>query len=646
MNTLAHKYNFIRLHTDKDVDICTAFLHILNIGIGNKKSISIENAINQINAAYGISVNDPVIRYLVDKSPNFNLHYKSHTIERTNNYQQTEVQKKKYRSEYEKLIKHCHEYLPNIDNLEQVLEKLISVNSDYKVQNTDSIALEINEPELQQLAHFLEQEALKNSEIYIFFEQLILSEIYSRLLTSAPLTNGLPSRLESAKNIVLFFDTNFLLRLLDLQEPLLYNAAFECLKIYKNAGFKLSVLSITIEDLHKIFDGAIESLKNYQRSGDVISPQIARYMEGITAACIRKGITATELDNISRNIEAILFNNFGIGTIVQNITTIDKAHSSYRDLLNRSLVSATKREISRRKNRHFPIQTEMPIPDNFEDMINSEEYNKIPPEICARAENQTDYLMSICQVVRSRRRSVVTKFEQANALIVTCSKKLRSWNKNNIGQREIPYAYLDYELAGMIWILDPKVKMNFEAKIILSKCLQGTRLDLKTATKVTELSSKIEVNAESILDAVFFNSTTVEEYKNNKDNHFNLQVIKIIDNPNYISYKRRYANASFPYFILLSILSLLVTTILSVIAFVVNKDSVVLTAFITFVYLSSSIATNANYIKKLAQKVFSCNYPSMATAFGRMFFRVLTQKEGIEKITFLAEKIISKNPCL
>jgi hypothetical protein len=131
------------------------------------------------------------------------------------------------------------------------------------------------------------------------------------------------------KEIELVFDTNFVVGLLDLNTFESNHTCNKLVEIGKKAGFRLTVLDITIEECRKLLRFKSENYKNaiLQRK---VNP------EDIYNACERRNLTKSDLERISDNLEQLLQNK-GISIIpntkkFQNIARYSSEFKTLREV--------------------------------------------------------------------------------------------------------------------------------------------------------------------------------------------------------------------------------------------------------------------------------------------------------------------------
>ncbi len=155
-------------------------------------------------------------------------------------------------------------------------------------------------------------------EVYNLIREVYLGSIISSYLEY---------KTEPIKHdVILIFDTNFLVSLLDLNTPESTLTCRKLIEITKKLGYKLNVLDITLEETSRLFKIKAENFEKtfLQKKVDP---------EDIFNACERRGLSKTDLERIADNLEDNLF-ELGIRTIpyTEKYRNIAKHSREYEDL--------------------------------------------------------------------------------------------------------------------------------------------------------------------------------------------------------------------------------------------------------------------------------------------------------------------------
>ncbi len=234
--------------------------------------------------------------------------------------------------EFESLIEDKRLLIEEVEKLFQEFCKMINIDREvytsifsFLEMNKISISKYLNEHhsiekrkdfsiEAQFVAFFK-----KIPKIYNTIKELYLGAILSTYIEYS--TKPIDSDIE------LLLDTNFIVSLFDLNTPESTDSCKKLIDIAKHNGYKLSVLTDTIEETQRLLLRRAEHF-NESFLSKKINP------EDIYNACERRGLTKTDLENISDNVQERLNVEFGI-IIIHDTTkysNIARFSSEYKKL--------------------------------------------------------------------------------------------------------------------------------------------------------------------------------------------------------------------------------------------------------------------------------------------------------------------------
>lgn len=136
----------------------------------------------------------------------------------------------------------------------------------------------------------------KFNEVYDLIKNIYLGSIISSYLEY--------QTKEIEINIELLFDTNFIVSLLDLKTSESTHTCRKLIDIVKAQGYKLFVLDITLEETRVLLERKSENFDN-----SFLLKKVDE--EDIYNACDRRGLSKTDLERISDNMETTL-ESFGV----------------------------------------------------------------------------------------------------------------------------------------------------------------------------------------------------------------------------------------------------------------------------------------------------------------------------------------------
>ncbi len=201
-----------------------------------------------------------------------------------------------------------------VNELEELFKQFCKT-SDLRINNSDSIFSFIEKNKFT-LSKYISNAKQTNGEDYTLEAQFIeffkrIPPIYERI-KSIYLGSIISGYIEYTpdevkREIVLLFDTNFLVGLIDLNTPESTHTCKTLVEITKNQGYKLRVLKDTIEETENLLQ---MKAKFFEQSflQKKVNP------EDVYNACDRRGLSKADLERIADNLESTI-GEFGISLI-------------------------------------------------------------------------------------------------------------------------------------------------------------------------------------------------------------------------------------------------------------------------------------------------------------------------------------------
>lgn len=222
-----------------------------------------------------------------------------------------------------------------IENIERLFQEFCSLNDNNKTEyssifefldiNKTTISRYLSDNHISQKGDDFSIEAQFVSffkripKIYNIIKELYLGSILSSYVEYS--TNPINLKVE------LLFDTNFIISLIDLNTPESTDTCKKLIEIAQHNGYKISVLNDTIEETQRLI---LRRAEHFHES--FLSKKINP--EDIYNACDRRGLTKTDLENISDTIQERLAKDFKIITIpnTTKYSNIAKFSKEYKNL--------------------------------------------------------------------------------------------------------------------------------------------------------------------------------------------------------------------------------------------------------------------------------------------------------------------------
>jgi len=306
---------------------------------------------------------------------------------------------------------------------------------------------------------FLEYIQRSSHTFYSIAQNLYLGAIVAGFLES-----GLEFKGEIGSNETFFIDTPVVLRALDLQNQNETNPVLELLDLIKNTGGKVQVLSITVDEIKRVIDSAIDLYTN------------KKPVTTIGEACQRrnkdKAWLMTFNTNLAKNIEEILK------------ITIEPIDQEFIKSNEKSPDIAELKELRRCKGN--------------------------------AAHDVYSYLY-----VRSLRQTTVSSINDAKVWFITTNPSLLEFNVKKKITNSVPEIVLPDVLTSLLWLKDPLKLVNTVKSIGLKELMASTLLE-EVASKelINEYDNQIKkidgIDEESytiLLEAVaHYSANSIEKF--------------------------------------------------------------------------------------------------------------------------------------
>jgi len=222
-----------------------------------------------------------------------------------------------------------------IENIERLFHEFCSLNNISKSEYSSIFNfLEINKTTISK--YLTEKHKTDKKEDYTleaqfvsFFRQIpqiynTIKELYlGSILSSYIEYSTKPIELK----VELLLDTNFIISLIDLNTPESTDTCRKLIEIARHNGYRISILNDTIDEIQRLI---LRRAEHFHESflTKKVNP------EDIYNACDRRGLTKTDLENISDKLPNLLNNEFSITTIpvTTKYSNIARFSKEYRNL--------------------------------------------------------------------------------------------------------------------------------------------------------------------------------------------------------------------------------------------------------------------------------------------------------------------------
>lgn len=212
---------------------------------------------------------------------------------------------------------HISEYLDNIDSSKRKLNKFIAKYREYSKDERDDtllkdflfevikckhlkygIAADQDVPDLSKydtMFSFIEYIQYQDDELFKIFQDINFGYTLCSLVEKEEQIDKI-----KLKDFIIYLDSNFILRLLDLQEECYSNETKELFDLLSQSGAKLKVFEETLIEVISVIE--FYKQRYIHEKDEVNSIVQASNINGVYGAFYRRGLTITQIDDIVDNL--------------------------------------------------------------------------------------------------------------------------------------------------------------------------------------------------------------------------------------------------------------------------------------------------------------------------------------------------------
>lgn len=294
---------------------------------GILKGESILEIQNEANLMYSIDFPIPVLKIILNQIANeVNIgHEQNFVINKDNSF----ILKAFYFEDFEEKIQESKRDAANLEKIFIDFCKLKNI----EVSNKTSIFDFIDKNKIS-ISKYLSNNQDPNGIDYTIEAQFVeffkkipkVFDAVRRIYLGSIISSFLEYKTENfTQDVELLFDTNFIISLIDLNTPESTHTCKKLIEVGKNLGFKLTILSDTIEETKALIKKKAENFTNTFLTRK-INP------EDLYNACERRDLNSSDLERIIDNLDDSV-NSFGISiysfterlkTTAKNSTELEK----------------------------------------------------------------------------------------------------------------------------------------------------------------------------------------------------------------------------------------------------------------------------------------------------------------------------------
>lgn len=323
-NQVLTSLSIITSFHNKSQSIIDSFLPLVEYGIAILKAESektyyeVEELKDKIASSSGIVINSLSLKSLLKKLKK---------QERIN-----VIDSSKYYQVIDSFLKEQNDYLAAIRDHHRSIHKFIK---EYQKHSNDTREeQELIEWIYQFICEYREFIDMKNNSISVNFD----NKNYEKLLSFLSYINEYESELSNVfhsiyfganicslldtssqviakkelKNIVIYLDSNFILRLMDLQEEQFTAETNELFEILKKSNITMFIFQETLEEIKSVLNYYL-SIYKYNKDNYTALITNPEYIDGVLGAFFRRNLTISQIENFIDTVEEFVYNK-GIRT--------------------------------------------------------------------------------------------------------------------------------------------------------------------------------------------------------------------------------------------------------------------------------------------------------------------------------------------
>ncbi len=412
-NQILTSLSIITSFHNKDKSVIDAFLPIVEYGIATlnltkgTNHYDLQSLQEQIEQSIGIKINALSLKSLLRKLETSNSiklleKGKYFSINEKNKPEQDkyiEAQREQYRNVH-KFVKEYKAYSKDDREELAINEWIFSFIKDYRqLINVDKNDINIScitedSEKYKSLIEFLKEINECDNDLVKSFANIYFGyNLYSVLETNANLNDIRFS------NLTIYLDSNFILRLFDLQESHFTKETTELFNILKANNVKLVIFEETIIEIKSVLLYYLDIYKNKQQEYKTLLDN-PEYINGVLGAYFRRNLTFTQIEDIINSI-TFKIKEYGINT----------------DNIKRFRITTDDKEIENLYHEKYY--------DKHVDSDSDDEYRK----------QKAKHYQQIINIITFQRK--VNRFANASCLancgyiFLTCDLRLYNYNKKN-----------------------------------------------------------------------------------------------------------------------------------------------------------------------------------------------------------------------
>ncbi len=494
-NQILTSLSIITSFHNKDKSVIDAFLPIVEYGIATlnltkgTNHYDLQSLQEQIEQSIGIKINALSLKSLLRKLETSNSiklleKGKYFSINEKNKPEQDkyiEAQREQYRNVH-KFVKEYKAYSKDDRDELAINEWIFSFIKDYRqLINVDKNDINIScitedSEKYKSLIEFLKEINECDNDLVKSFANIYFGyNLYSVLETNATLNDIRFS------NLTIYLDSNFILRLFDLQESHFTKETTELFNILKANNVKLVIFEETIIEIKSVLLYYLDIYKNKQHEYKTLLDN-PEYINGVLGAYFRRNLTFTQIEDIINSI-TFKIKEYGINT----------------DNIKRFRITTDDKEIENLYHEKYY--------DKHVDSDSDDEYRK----------QKAKHYQQIINIITFQRK--VNRFANASCLancgyiFLTCDLRLYNYNKKNSKRAFIyPNIITQEVLANDLLLFEPQDIGKVSIGLMVSLFNASKYIDVHILDILSQAVQEIAVTSPEETDYVIMATRNSEHY--------------------------------------------------------------------------------------------------------------------------------------
>lgn len=409
------------------------------------------------------------------------------------------------------LLTDCYKYcgftFPNAEMPElflayiQMYQKYLDVNEDI----VDVASAEIEpKDEYMRISEYILEISKLNTQYFNTFKGIFYGYILSQFVAQ----NSDNASTHKLKALTIYVDSNYLLRVLEMQSPLLCSASIELLEMMKNSGITVVVLPEIISEVRAVLNRYYFRYLNDKDSLLELHGSRVEQIDGVIGAFFRKNMTNTELQDFIDNLE-VEIKSLKISISSEEIDTSAK------------YIEKEQEKIAEFKIKNGKI----------------ENHGSLAEQDRSKAIIAKNSLLDarVLNFIRGKRRAASYRLDLCKCLFLTCDNVVYSVNSfYHKPHNTIPEAIIKGKLTNALFISNPQNDSDVPVSLLVSIFKSSSYLSFELLSRFhKDLQNYIKSNPEQAqyLASVFRNQnlfTDLDDWYGDEQNTDEVQFLKEI----------------------------------------------------------------------------------------------------------------------